>query len=319
MVPWSGCGATFIQTRYTGDRMMPRPRLHRLPRGALTGLGGLALLTLLAIPAGAQGQRRLALREATQAAPVLFECGSQIPAPGTYRPPFGEFLGYDLEVLGVRAGRLDLRWSPDTGGTARIEALARTNTFFENVRKLRGEATSFVTIEAFRPQRYREDAVEDGKQKWADVRFRADRREAEIHYAYGKREQRRKYPMITGPHDTLSVIYYLRSLDLAVGQGFCLDVYGNRRVWRVKGEVTTEEWVSTPAGKFKTWRLSGTAQRIDMPRRTKEIHVWISQDAHHIPVAVLGEIDLGPVTATISRIRRPGEAEKKPEKYGGTW
>ncbi|MDF1562576.1 MAG: DUF3108 domain-containing protein [Deltaproteobacteria bacterium] len=265
-------------------------------------------------------QRRTPAAGSPKPRPVLQQCEGALPPPGDYRPPFGERLGFDLEVMGVRAGRLDLRWSPDTAGAARIDVLAQTNTFFENVRKLRGEGTSYLTLEDLRPTRYREDAVEDAVAKWADVLFRKDRGEAQIHYAYGAKERRLAFPMSTGPHDILSAIFYLRTLDLAIGQSFCLDVYGNRRIWRMKGAVETEEWVSTPVGKFKTWRLSGVAQRIDMPSSTKEIHLWIAQDEHRTPVAVLGEIDLGAVTATLSSVKRPGEPELKPEaRTGGTW
>jgi len=211
-------------------------------------------------------------------------------------------LSYDLDVVGVRAGKLRIRWLPDVGGASKIAVDTHTNTFFENVRQMKATATSYLDPKTLRPSRYREDAVENSVNKWAEVRFRGDRGQAIVDYAIGKREVHRAYPQTTGPNDLLSIVYYLRSLDFVPKRQFCVDVYANRNLWRVRAEVVGEEWVPTPAGKFKAWRLQGEGQRLDRPSIKKKLFLWISSDKFRIPIAIMGEIDLGPVSATLSKI-----------------
>lgn len=247
----------------------------------------------------------------------LVQCTSSPLPAGEIPYPVGETLTYDLDVTGVRAGKLQLKYTRPDEHTVEITALAESNTFFENVRKLKAKATSLVDGTSLRPWRYREDAVEDGVKKWTEVLFKPGHDEADIHFAIGDRgERHRRYPMLTGPHDLLSIVYYLRTLDLKIGDEFCLDIYANRRVWRLSGSVAGEEWISTPAGKFKTWRLSGKAQRTDRPASSREIHVWISQEPDRIPVAALGEIDLGAARVLLTRVKGRSRA---PDYTGGEW
>ncbi len=244
-------------------------------------------------------------------------CGSAPPPPGAWTFEVGERITYDVDVMGVRAGTLTLEVQRPTGGGLAFVARAKTNTFFENVRKLTGRATSYAREDSLRPLRYREDAREDGVEKWADVLFPQGGKEVDIRYAIGGRERRVRYPVATAAHDVLSIVYYLRTLDLKLGQTLCLDVYGNRKVWRLEGSVAAEEWVSTPAGEFKTFRLSGTATRLDLPSYSKEVHLWLSHDPARIPVAAVGVIDLGAIRAQVSRLG--DDPRSKPDYLGGPW
>jgi hypothetical protein len=246
-------------------------------------------------------------------------CGES-PAPAgahTFQP--GESLVFDVDIMGVRAGSLNLSVTPSQGGGLAFTAAARTNNFFANVREVDGRATSFTRDGTLHPARYREDATEDGVRKWAEVVFPAGRHEVDVRFGVGERERRVRYPVTDTPHDLISVVYYLRTLDLSIGQSFCLDVYGNRRMWRISGKVEDEEFVNTPAGGFETWRLSGSAQRMDLPSFERELHVWIAQDERRTPVAAMSSIDLGPVRARLSRLGGAGGQERRPDYGGGRW
>lgn len=264
--------------------------------------------------------RVAAARDAARRAKANRPPACEILPPDTGKRVFdiGESLTYDLDVMGVRAGRLSMEVARQDRKHLAINAWARSNTFFENVRKLDGRATSFTDAKTLRPYRYREDALEDGVTKWAEVVYPEGRPEVDVHYAIGKHERKNRYPMTTGAHDVISLIYYVRTLSLETDSQICLDVYGNRKVWRLRGKVEGEEWVSTPAGRFKTMHLSATAQRVDRPNYKKELHLWLSLDDRRLPVAVLGEIDLGAVRAVLADIDGPGADDAKKPNYGSS-
>jgi hypothetical protein len=105
--------------------------------------------------------------------------------------------------------------------------------------------------------------------------------------------------------DYVSGMYLFRTLPLKVGAPFCFETYAMKRVWRVVGKVEAKEAVSTPAGEFQAYHLSGIATRAGPGTMTREVHVWISDDARRLPLAAVGVIDLGPVRATLAGVQRP--------------
>ncbi|MFW5879154.1 MAG: DUF3108 domain-containing protein [Myxococcota bacterium] len=250
---------------------------------------------------------------------LLAEC-EEPPRPAGPHPFLpGESLVFDIDVMGVRAGTLTLTVDPPSGGGHSFSAATRTNSFFENVREVEGRATSFSRNAGLRPLRYREDSTEDGVEKWSEVLFPAGRKEVDVRYGIGERERRVRYPVTSEPMDLLSLVYYLRTLELSAEDSFCLDVYANRRVWRVTGEVQGEEFVRTPAGGFETWHVAGKAQRLDAPNLEREVHFWIAQNERRTPVAVMSTIDLGPIRARLSRIDDPESPERSTPSTGGRW
>lgn len=119
--------------------------------------------------------------------------------------------------------------------------------------------------------------------------------------------------------DYVGGIYLFRALPLKVGEAFCFETYALKRMWRVAGEVESREQVSTPAGEFTTLHLKGVATRSGPgPLNTREVHVWVTDDARRIPVAALGVIDLGAVRATLTGAERP-DAHVGPQGKALEW
>lgn len=268
-----------------------------------------ALLALcLTLPAAALAQDK---PKSTAPMPTDAQCG-KIPALFT---PFsfanGESLEFDLDALGAQAGKMTMRTLPMKDGKLPVEVKAETNTFFSKVRKVKGTATSYLDPKTLRPSRYIEDAVENGIEKYADVKFSPKTKSADMRYRIGKRNSRAKLTYGAEGLDVAGAIYMIRQLPLKEGLDVCFDVYGIRRMWRVSGKVLKKEHVSTGLGEFDAWHLEGFAVRLDNQSARRDIHVWISDDARRLPLAALGVIDLGAVRATLTGFSRPGEESAK--------
>lgn len=219
----------------------------------------------------------------------------------------GEVLEFDLDALGAQAGKMTMKTLPMKDGKLPVEVSAASNSFFSKVRKVRGTATSYMNPKTLRPHRYIEDAVEDGVEKYADVRFSKSSKVADLNYRYGKRKGKLKLKYAAEGFDVAGAIYMIRQLPLKEGLNVCFDVYGIRRMWRVYGTVGKKEHVSMPLGEFEAWHLEGAAVRLDNHKSRREVHVWISDDQRRLPLAALGVIDVGAVRATLTGFTRPGE------------
>jgi hypothetical protein len=230
------------------------------------------------------------------------------PLAGGDRPwRTGETLTYDLGLLGmVAAGTMQIsveRAMP--GGIVPLRARAKTTQTAASLKPFAGVALSWIDPRTLLPERYRDEAEEGGVHKVSDARIRPPGPELVIEYRYGDTAGKNAYPREREVLDALSTLFYLRAARLTPGERICFDLVANRRFWRLEATVAAKrEKVETPAGKFDTVRVDATTRRADRPQdKPRPIHMWFGTDARHLPVAIVSEIDLGPVTATLASTR----------------
>jgi len=235
-------------------------------------------------------------------------CGLPPLAAGDRPWRSGETLTFDLDLLGmVKAGTLQITVGPPMSGgkVFSLRARARTDPAVANLKKFAGIALSWVDAGTLLPERYRDETEEDGIKKVSDTRIRPARPELTIEYRYGERAGKNSFPRDREVLDALSTLAYLRAARLAPGDRFCFDLVANRRFWKLEGQVAAKtEKVDTPAGRFDTFRVDATTRRVDRPQdRGRPIHLWFTRDARRLLVAVVSEVDLGPVSATLTGVR----------------
>lgn len=235
-------------------------------------------------------------------------CGLPPLAPGDRPWRVNETLTYDLGVLGlVKAGMMQLTVErPMSGGKViPLRARARTTQTAANLKPFAGVALSWIDAATLRPERYRDEAEEGGVHKTSDARIAPQGPELVIEYRYGETAGKTAYPRDRDVLDALSTLYYLRAARLAPGDRVCFDLVANRRFWRLEGTVAARrERVDTPAGRFDTLRVDATTRRMDrLQDKPRPIHLWFGTDARRLPVAIVSEVDLGPVSATLTSVR----------------
>ena len=235
-------------------------------------------------------------------------CGLPPLAPGERPWKTGETFTYDLDVLAVvKAGTLQLSVErPMSGGEiVPLRARAKTTSSVANVKRFAGVALSWIDAATLLPERYRDESEEDGVRKISDAKIAPAAPELVVETQYGEKTSRTTYPRQGPVLDALSAIAYLRAAKLAPGDRFCFELVANRRFWRLEGSIAQKaEKVETAAGKFDTFRADATLQRADRPKdKPRPLHLWFTRDARRVPVAIVSEVDVGPVRAMLSGIR----------------
>jgi hypothetical protein len=229
-------------------------------------------------------------------------------APGERPWKAGETLTFDLDVLGiVKAGTLQVsvERAMSGGKVVPLVARARTDASVANLKRFTGVALSWIDADTLQPERYRDESEEDGVRKTSDARLQPPRPEVTIDYRYGDRAGKTTYPRDRPVLDALSTLAYLRAAKLTPGDRFCFDLVANRRFWRLEGQVAAKtEKVDTPAGRFDTFRVDATTRRVDrLGDRPRPVHLGFTRDPRHLLVAIVSEVDVGPVRAMLSGVR----------------
>jgi len=212
----------------------------------------------------------------------------------------GERLTYGVSALGGgRKGSCVLSATSE-GPAVELSAEGQLSVPLVNVR---GRAHSWVAPQTLRPRRYQDELDGDGAPRVSHGDFERPGLAFRVEWSNGTRQGMNAFVKGGPVFDAVSAIYSLRSLDVAPGAGFCFDVAGGGRYWRLSGHrAGGEERVDTPAGSFQAFLLEATATRADDASVRYQVRLWISSDARRLPVALEVGTGIGPVRATLERV-----------------
>jgi hypothetical protein len=221
----------------------------------------------------------------------------------------GETLTFDLKVMGIaKAGTLQLGVEAPilAGLQVPLRARVKNTSIFAKIRRVKGVALSWVDAATLQPQRFRDDVEQDGVRRTTDTRLDGPGPVVRMTWTSGEEKGVTEFERRQVALDTLSAIYRLRAAELRPGAEICFDLLANRRYWRLSGRVADKvERVESRAGAFDTVRLDARVVRADDPTQSRPLHLWFSTDPRRLLVAVVSEVDLGPVSAELALVSAP--------------
>jgi hypothetical protein len=190
--------------------------------------------------------------------------------------------------------RMTISALPADPGQFRITSIARSSPGFSRIYKVRDEIETTVAQEDFSTLRYVKKLNERGKIR-EEVTF--------IDEQVATRTRKGVTAQVEVPRpifDPISVIYYLRTLDLSVGNVHELTLFDGK-IYQVRARVVRRETIQTPAGRFATVMVEPEMLG-EGSSREERLFVWFSDDERRIPVRIRTEIKVGAVTASLSAV-----------------
>jgi len=106
--------------------------------------------------------------------------------------------------------------------------------------------------------------------------------------------------------DVLTVIYYLRTQNLTVGNSFDVPVTDAGRVFRLSVRAVEEKEIDTVLGKVKTVRVDPALfGDTSLVHARGQLSIWLTEDDRHLPVRAQLKIDLGTFDIKLKRVTYP--------------
>jgi hypothetical protein len=214
-------------------------------------------------------------------------------------PPafLGETLRYAMTILGVAGGELTLSAAPaDLQGRPayRFEMSALSNNFLSKFFLVRDNIVSWIDPKTFRSLRFEKHTVE-GK------RVKDELTEFDYEKGVAKPEGGDPVPLQEATLDSLSSVYYLRTLKLDGQKPIALQVFsGEPRVLQV--EVQGRETINVPAGTFPTIRVEPKSTGSGL--MGKNLVLWLTDDARKIPVQIRSKLKVGTLVGKLKAIEK---------------
>ncbi|MBI4817006.1 MAG: DUF3108 domain-containing protein [Deltaproteobacteria bacterium] len=208
----------------------------------------------------------------------------------------GEEMSFDFHAAGLFVGRMDIKVGAPRATDGRqvlpLFGRARTTMFTASIQKFEGRYLSLIDARSLEPLGIRTESIYGSEPRAEQVSLSADRRSAKIKFQAGKAEGTRDYGQRDGAlFDVLGLLYYARSIELPPNTKVCQEVVGDRRLWRMEGNILGVERIDTPAGKKDAVHVKLRFDRVAHPdfdntkRPWIEIDLFLSNDVHRAPLA----------------------------------
>ncbi|HKR66635.1 MAG TPA: DUF3108 domain-containing protein [Thermoanaerobaculia bacterium] len=206
----------------------------------------------------------------------------------------GETLDYTLTWMKVTGGTARMTLVTD-GDSYRITSVAHSSPRFSRFFKVRDEIETTVSRDDFSTLRYVKRLDEEGD-KMQEVTT------VENGIATRTRKKQKRVPVPRPIFDPISVIYYLRTVDLSPGKQHDITLIADGKVYVVHAHVVRRETLQTPAGKFQTVMIEPEMTSGGVPR-SERLFIWYSDDERRLPVRIRTEVKVGAITATLRSVQ----------------
>ena len=117
----------------------------------------------------------------------------------------------------------------------------------------------------------------------------------------------KNYSIPYGIHDEVSAVFYMRTLDLQVGQPVHVNIFAKRRTSVVTCHVIKRETIKVPAGKFDTILVEPILD-FDGVMKKGKMQVWFTADERRIPVQVKSKMTIGSVVVRLEKYEAGNDA-----------
>lgn len=171
----------------------------------------------------------------------------------------------------------------------------KTNSFFSGIFKVNDRAESFMDVRGLFPWRY-EKHIREGK-------YKADRSatfDPLLGLAFSGKDTIQIAPYT---QDVLSVIYYLRTLDLQPNQSIPIDNYEDKKFFPLTVHVKQHEKIKVPAGKFDCLLVEPGLRAGSFIEQKGKMWIWLSTDSRRIPIKIKSKISFGAITMEVKKIK----------------
>ncbi|MCH8286108.1 DUF3108 domain-containing protein, partial [candidate division KSB1 bacterium] len=101
--------------------------------------------------------------------------------------------------------------------------------------------------------------------------------------------------------DVISAFYYIRTLDLKVGDVIELAHYDNDKVYDIVVEVLKKQQVRVPAGKFDCIVIEPKLKTQALFKNEGKIIIYLTDDERKIPVLMVSKVFFGQVAAKLRK------------------
>lgn len=221
----------------------------------------------------------------------------------------GEEFIYTINWGIIRAGSATLKVDSlvKCGDTEcyKVETRTRTNSFFDKIYKVRDTIESLVETSLKRSRYYNKKQQEGKFRRNDELIFDYHKEEVSLK-RNGRIKNTIKIQRDKDLLDPLSVLYYVRGMNLQVGDVIEAHLTDGKATYLLQINVIKRERVKTWIGYFDCLKIEPKMQNIEgifHKKHKAKIYIWLTNDKRKIPVKIQSEVFVGSFKILLKEIR----------------
>jgi len=211
----------------------------------------------------------------------------------------GERLEFEISYGPINAGSAVMEVkevvSVNERDCYRVISTARSNRFFSAIYRVEDRVESFIDIKGLFPWKF--------QQKLQEGKHRANRWAVYDQVNHTAATNRGDLDMPPYVQDVLSILYYARTREMAVGETLNVDSHSGRKVYPLAVKILRRERVEVPAGTFDCLVVEPMLKAGGLFKHEGRIWVWLTEDAIKLPVLMKTKVIIGTVDAKLKTYR----------------
>lgn len=215
----------------------------------------------------------------------------------------GERLTYELSYLRLKSGTLTLEASQIPGEpTVRLASRAVSSPFVSRFARVDEQLESILDPRLGTVLRSWRRTLDDGEFREEVVLFDPE------HGTARRFKNGTEHQALSAPPpvlDTLTSIFWLRTLPLSAGSEFRLTVQSGGRVYPLVVSVGPAARLRTESGVQRVLPVMPRYREGGLLRQKGSLKLLVADDPHHTPLRITSELAFGSLTATLRNVERP--------------
>jgi len=225
--------------------------------------------------------------------------------------PEYERLTYSIKWKFVAVGdaTLEIRGFDDIDGRQAYHfySYAKSKQFFDEFYKVRDINEAWLDKESAASLKFSSFIRQGGWSKTEDLYFD----QAEHTFVLNDSGKMMKGHIPDYVQDVMTALYYVRTMDLKVGDQCVLDAHSGDLSWPMGVKVLKKEKIKTQAGEFNCIAVEPfIRQGAGLFQAQGKMTVWLTDDDRRIPVYLKSKVFIGSVNAELIKIETP-----KPDEF----
>ena len=230
----------------------------------------------------------------------------------------GESLTFDVKYGVIKAGEATLSigettyW--DTVACYQIKSLAKTNSFFDKIYKVRDRMESIWRKRDLVSLRFTKK-LKEGKYRQHRIHFYYPEQGFTIYTKFGRKTKlpkEKRMEILPKTQDIFSAFYSCRLQEFTVGDTISINVTTDGRSYPAIVVAHRLEKIETIFGKKECIVVEPMLEGDAIFKQTGEIYIWLTNDEYKIPVLVSSKIIFGHFRAILKDAKNvPFKIKKK--------
>ena len=173
-----------------------------------------------------------------------------------------------------------------------IVTTANSNSFFSTFYKVEDKIESIVDAIGIFSWRF-EKKLKEGSYR-SDRMYEFDQKNNKVFY----NEDTLVVP--SQVQDAISVLYYIRTQDLKVGETIRVDNFTDGKLYPLEVDILKKETITVKAGTFDCIVVEPLQKGVGVFKNEGKLKVWLTDDRLKMPVQMKSKVIVGSITAELT-------------------